>query len=444
MQLIDLTVCSSRIVRTMRARLKSLWAGRFGRNVIWMGGATGVGQLVFLLATPVLMRLYTPEAFAQVGILMTLQALLLAGMTGRIERSAPTAGKESRVVALVAAALIVLVTSIIGLITAVLFGFERILLELNIASDSGLLLFAFPLSVFTAGLQMVLHSWCVTTGHLRPVAFSKLLQSVAFVAVALLAGVTSGAALWLSAGFMISNVLAGSVLLALLGDLNRRFMRLRRRYIWAVVARSSNEIAASLGSSLLHSLAFYLPFLMIWTWYDDTVLGWFALVFRVGMAPISFLTAALAKSFWAEAADLAKRDPIRLRKFFVRTVVALGFAGIPFLAACLMAPVFFGSFFGKEWEGAGNVLAALSPMLVALLVFSSTNHLIVYKRQHWQMYCDALSVVLFAGVFWVFAAEGYEVGLTLGLSSLAFLLSYGIRFGLHLLANHLWTKEQQI
>lgn len=426
---------------SLTTKLARLVKGNFGRNVVWMTGSTVVAHGLFLAASPILTRMYSPEAFAQLGILTTLQALLLSGMSARIEWSVPTAGSQNRAAALVAAALVTLLGTSVLLTAGAWIFMDRIAAAFDLSDAVHLLLLALPLSTIAGGIQMVVHSWCVSTGKLRPVALSKFLQSAVFVGVALIMGAFTSALIWLPFGFLIGHIVASIAILALSIDMVRRLRKLRRRFMLAVVRSAGGEIMSSLGSSLLHNFAFYLPFLMIWVWYDETALGWFAFVFRIGTAPLGFLSAALAKSFWAEAADLAKRDPAHLRWFFLKTTRILAMVAVPFTLVCLAAPLYFAPIFGTEWDGAGDIMAALTPMLVSLLVFSSTNHLIVYRRQHWQLWSDAVSVILFGGVFVTLAQAGTGVTLTLAVASCAFLASYGLRFWLHLHANRLWSEE---
>lgn len=427
----------------MKRQIARILSGRFGRNIALMTGATVVGHMAFLLASPALTRLFDPSAFAVLSILMTLQALALAAATGRIEWSILTTKSPERAAALVKASLLFLLVATLGMGVALSLGIESATKKFALDSNMDLLLLALPISVLAAGLQLILHSWCVTTGNLKPIAISKLAQSILFVLIALAGGFFTGAGYWLAAGFTISHVVAGLILLALFVEVFKSSAGQSPKYIFAVVHNARREILASLGSSVLHRLAFYLPFLLIWALYDATTLGWFAFVFRMGTAPLSFLSGALAKGFWAEATDLSKTDPIALRRLFLKTIRILSIVGAAFAVFCLTAPLYFGFVFGEKWDGAGAILAAMTPMLFSQLVFSSTNHLIVYRRQHWQLWCDLLSIILFGGVFLGMAQAGQDIVFTLALSSFAFLVSYGLRFYLHLRANRLWTEDQK-
>ena len=109
---------------------------------------------------------------------------------------------------------------------------------------------------------------------------------------------------------------------------------------------------------------------------------------------------------------------------------------IPGTVICLSGPLYVGVLFGaEEWSEAGVILAALAPYLVGSFVFSSTNHLVVYGRQGYQLASDMFGVVL-AGMSVVVCAKlGQEFYVAVFFASVSVLLSYLLRFQLHLIAN---------
>jgi hypothetical protein len=101
-----------------------------------------------------------------------------------------------------------------------------------------------------------------------------------------------------------------------------------------------------------------------------------------------------------------------------------------------MAPLFIGPIFGaKEWGPAGYVLLAMTPHIVGAIVFSSTNHLIVYGRQSYQLISDII-VILLTGISVFFTAK-YNLGIVVCTAAISFsvLIGYILRFFLHLHAN---------
>jgi O-antigen/teichoic acid export membrane protein len=176
---------------------------------------------------------------------------------------------------------------------------------------------------------------------------------------------------------------------------------------------------------------------MIGSFFTLQELGWYALMQRLALAPVGLISSSIGTSFWSTAAEYARTKAHgELRKFYLRTTVQLSILIIPIVIACGMAPLFIGPIFGaKEWGPAGYVLLAMTPHIVGAIVFSSTNHLIVYGRQSYQLISDII-VILLTGISVFFTAK-YNLGIVVCTAAISFsvLIGYILRFFLHLHAN---------
>jgi len=95
------------------------------------------------------------------------------------------------------------------------------------------------------------------------------------------------------------------------------------------------------------------------------------------------------QSFWSDAAILVKTKPEQLKRFYLQSTKRLCVVAIPFTLIYLCGPLYIPLIFGREeWSGAGVILMSVTPYLFGMIVFSSTTHLIVYDKAHWQLLCD--------------------------------------------------------
>src|SRR5690606_16018177 len=147
--------------------------------------------------------------------------------------------------------------------------------------------------------------------------------------------------------------------------------------------------------------------LLIIHFYGQEVIGWYGLVFRAATAPMNLVSLAIVQSFWVDAVKLVKTDPSRLCTFYLGAIRRLAILAVFVAIAALLGPFYVPIVFGgEEWSGAGLLLAAVTPYLVGLVVFSPTTHLIVYKKAHWQLYCDLGTLIVAAGAFSAVALAG--------------------------------------
>ena len=69
------------------------------------------------------------------------------------------------------------------------------------------------------------------------------------------------------------------------------------------------------------------------------------------------------------------------------------------MVLCVGGPLYVGPIFGQdEWATAGYVLRSLSPLVLGTLVFAPLNHLVVHRRQSWQLIADGLRLALVVGI----------------------------------------------
>ncbi len=414
---------------------------RFRSNFLKIASANALAQIIGVASLPVLSRLYSPEDFGVLATYTLMQSIILSFITGRIEWIIPNAKSRSQASRLFGLGLAILAL-IMCVISFVLLIFNEPLMVILKLQENSLLLWLLPVGIIAGAFQLLLQSYYVFGGNLGQVGYSKLAQALITMALSLLLGfvalIGNGLVLAYIAGFI------GAVVVLLLGGgagilktstINfRRLMRLFRIYF--------RQIMASTMLSIVNiSMTMSITMLLI-LFYSSQIVGWYGLVFRIATAPIGLFTAAIAQSFWTDAAILAKTDPKALRIFYISSVKRLSLLALPFAVVFLLAPFYIPFIFGaKEWSGAGHLLMAVTPYLVGMIIFSPTTHLIVYGKAHWQLVCDLLTFVIAVIGFAMVANLGQEAWVAIAVTSIILLAGYLLRFVVHLHANSLQIKN---
>ena len=414
---------------------------QFRRNFLHLASANALAQLIGVLALPLLTRLFSPQDFGILAVYTATQSVLLAVVTGRFEWAVPSARHPSEAARLIGLGLVAtgLTTAIVG--GAIAWDGAAIAARLGLSETHRNLLWLLPLGVLAGGIQLLLESWHVFQAVMTPVSRAKLLQSVGTILTSVIAGALSAGALGLVAGYVLGFVLAGPVLARGQGQLFLRLKHLNLASLGAAFGLHWRDTAASLALSIVNvAMAMSMTFLLT-TYYDATTVGWYGLVFRAATAPIGLFTTAIVHSFWADAATLAKSDPAKLRRFFLQSVGRLAIFSLPVAAVCLAGPWYIGPIFGAaQWSGAGVLLAAVTPYLVGIIIFGPNTHMIVYGRQHWQLGCDLLTLIIASVLFGLSARLGYAAWVAVLAASAALFCGYLLRFALHLRANKLHAR----
>lgn len=421
-------------------KLERLLGGtdRFRKNFLKIASASLLAQTMGLLSLPILTRLFSAENFGALTTFLMVHSVLLAFITGRVDWIIPNAksNQDARSLMQIGTWLALLFIFVIGLLLT-LFK-SQFLLYFKFPSESILTELLF-IGLIAGALQLLLHAWFVYKGDLSAIGWGKLAQASATLIVSITLGLLGFLTTGLISAYIIGFFAAAAVLICKGSD---AFTNLSPK---AFLVESPQKITTYTSTIIFNSalsitnvfMNMSLVFLIM-IFYNNTILGWYGIVFRMATAPIGLITAGLVQSFWSDAAILVKEDPLSLRNFYYASTKRLMLVAIPltviFLCGPLYIPIIFGS---EEWSGAGKILAAVTPYLIGTIVFSPTTHLIVYNKAHWQLACDLTTLISSCIVFAIMASRGISAEWVILSSSSIMLLGYLFRFLLHLKANTL-------
>ena len=163
---------------------KALPKNAFARGVSVLVGGTVGAQVLMVLASPLLTRLYTPEDFGLLAVYASILSLFTVIASLRYELAIPLPEKDSE-----AAHVAILSLLIVGLITAIsalviLIGGERLAQLIN-APDMANYLWLIPVGVLAIGCYQVFNYWAIRTKSFGTIAKTKISQSLATLAVQL-------------------------------------------------------------------------------------------------------------------------------------------------------------------------------------------------------------------------------------------------------------------
>ncbi len=393
-------------------------------------GASFVALMVPLSATPILTRLYSPQDFAAAAVFNGLLVTVAGFGCWRLDWMIPNAADADDAVALS-------VTGIaFGVLVATLLACGIWLTEDYLHSWRGAvilgpLLFVLPIGVLAFTLREVFNAWYLRLADLKIPSAARITHALGRTGVSVGAGVGG----WGPAGLIWGQVAGSVASVAVLSPAAReQIRRLGALHIsWRnSVRRHGTQASLSVAVTLvLNSSQMIVPLLLV-QYYSDVEVGWYSLMQRVAVAPLGVVTTALGQSFWAEAAQLAKEDRGRLKMLYFRTTRRLLLMSIPLVLVCAAGPWYVGAIFGRsEWADAGYVLQGMAPMVLGMLVFAPLNHLVVHRKQAWQLAADGCRLVLVAGIIVSSSWVGIPFVLVVFMTSLASLAAYVILFVLH-------------
>jgi O-antigen/teichoic acid export membrane protein len=403
--------------------------GRLRRAVVVLMTGTAFGQLLILLASPVLTRLYTPDDFGVLGVFSALLMVFGIAASLRYELAIPLAEDDTRMINLLALSLAVtlLISSLAG-VALWLWG-EMIAGWLKTEALRPLL-WLLPVGFLTMGCNRTLTHWAIRRQEFGHITRTQISRSVGQVTIQIGCGYLALGQFGLLAGQIVGQS-AGTTTLALAfhrieGELWRT---VRLREMARAAARYSDLPMFGAGAALLSNAGRFGPALLVAALYGAEVAGWFALAHRILSTPVS-LSVAVARVYLSEAPRRARAEAGGLYTLFKKTAWRLLAFGVLSLGLVMVAgPQLFALVFGSVWTEAGRYAQFLAFVALGQLVVGPISQtLIVFERQDLQLGCDAFRCGVLLLVFFAAHQLTWSPLLTIAVLSIVMTLCHVLLF----------------
>jgi O-antigen/teichoic acid export membrane protein len=386
----------------------------------------GLGQLLILASSPILSRLFDPDAFGVFGVITSIESILVVTAALRFELAEPLPRSDEDASALVALGTI----SVVGwtIFSAVVL----LLLRSSLASwtstpevaDVALLI---PIVLLFDGLGNVLAYWSIRKARFGQLSASRVAQGAGQVAGQLGLGPARASAGSLIVGYALGK-LVNTVWLAF--DAWRSQTTRLARVSWSAVRRQASRYRrfplVSSWSALANSGGLQLPAILMAALFAPEAAGWFLLANRVVVGPATIFGQASAQAFHGEVAQLTHGERQPLRPAVQGLCRQLTFLGLlPTVVLVCFGPPLFELVFGSQWHEAGQYLRLLAPAYFAQFIVSPLAPvLVVLERQGVQAAWDVIRLVAVIASLALPAAFGWSALDAIGVFAVATLATY--------------------
>lgn len=353
--------------RTIAKRKKFGFAG----DVLKLVSGTTFAQLIGLLAAPILTRLYAPEAYGIVALFASITGILgvIACMRYELAIMLPERDEEAANLLGVSLGFTLLISLL--LVPLVWWGRAPLLRWLNTPA-LGAYLWLVPLVVFLSGVFLVLNYWNSRTKHFGRLSIAGVTSSLTTTPLTIGLGFAGHA----TAGSMIGSGITGQAVATLvLGGQTWRddrrvfFKSIRWRAMGEGIKRYKKFPLYDSWASLMNVISGQLPPLLFAIFFSSTVVGFYALGYRLLSMPSILIGSAISQVFFQHAA-VAQNDGTLtrvVRKTFTQ-LMALGL--FPILLVMITGKDIFSVVFGSRWAEAGVYAQILAPWVLLNFVSS--------------------------------------------------------------------------
>jgi len=412
------------VLRTRNIERVTTWLGESGSRASLaklMGGSLGV-QLLLLLATPILTRLFTAADFGVLGVFLSLASIGGAVATLRYEMAivvAPSRVASRCLFWLAAAATVtscVLAAMVVWLAPGLL---DWIRGGETIRTYTWLL----PLAVLISATGLTVSRVASRCNAFGRMSAAMLAGRSADVAIKIVLGAAFNlGGFGLILGFVVGELIHVVLLIVILKEWSWRpplRWKLYRRLFCKYIDFPRYILPAGLFSALAASL----PVIVFAAVFGPMVAGYMELTRRVLGRPMAVFGNRYYAVFYQKSVDqLRSRGSISsIVEKSLSLLILLGFG--PFLLVGLFGGPLFGLVLGREWTEAGRYAAVLAPAWYLATVVSPIRVFNTLERQALAFRWGLVHVLLICGAL----ALGVGLGrpyLTVAFLSCAMSLGY--------------------
>src|SRR5690625_1899292 len=161
----------------MRSKIITFIRKPFIKNVAIMVSGTAAAQLIAMVLSPFITRVYGPEAYGIMGTFMAIIQILipLAALKFPIAIVLPKDNKEAIELVRLSFFTVLFVTILVSLL---LFLFHSVIVLAFGLEEVSIYLYFIPLAVFFAGLVEICEQWLIRTKQFHVTAKTNFLRSI--------------------------------------------------------------------------------------------------------------------------------------------------------------------------------------------------------------------------------------------------------------------------
>lgn len=338
------------------------------RRIFKVGSGSALAQLLTALSTPILTRLYAPEAHAIWAVFLSVSLLFSGIATLRYELAVVLPKQRETAASLVFAGLFsALAFSLMGAIAVYLS--HDILFETGQVPFVRAWIWLVPLAVFSAATHQLMAAWCTREASFGAYSFGQFLLPSAVVGSQLLFALSGRTdASGLVGGTVAGQLLAAGLMAAYIGKRDLHGLRgaCRLRCIMSAMLQYKSYPLYMTPSTLAGVARERSSYFLLGRFGAPEAAGHYGLVSRIIGLPNTFVAGAIRPVFFQHAVG---KDIRALQEPVIESIRLLGCASALFWGPCVMhAPWLIQKLFGSAWGPAAPLAIALSVPAIPLLM----------------------------------------------------------------------------
>lgn len=374
----------------------NLFKSTFVKNVLIMATGTAGAQLITIAMSPIVTRLYGPEAFGIMGAFISLTGIIVpvAALTYPTAIVLPRSDKNAKRLIRLSLYIVMIMAILTGLL---IFIIKDYIIDVFHIGKLEPFLYLIPFVILFAGLVQVLKQWLIRIKQFKVTAKVNLFQSI----VVNFGKVGIGLVYPLAVVLILSQVAANALRVVMmllfikksnynseydLPESNLSIKELAKKYKDFPLYRAPEEIFSALSINT--------PILLLTSFFGPATAGFYSIGNMVLSLPSNLIGQSIADVFYQRITQAANNGE-QISKLIKKTTLALiGIGVIPFGIVILFGPYLFELIFGDIWTVAGEYARWIA--LASFAIFINKPSVMAIPVLNAQRFYLVFSIIRFA------------------------------------------------
>lgn len=387
------------------------------KNFLTMFTGTVLAQVVTVMMSPVLSRLYSPEDFGLLALYVALCGVCVIFATGNYEMCIllPKYNKAAYHIVIVAVFCSISFCSL--LLLGALFYHEEILLFLN-NDNFSVWLYILPFGVFITSLVNIFTYWSNRNKLYFIMSKVTIIRSIATVTINVICGVLA----LFSGGLIIGTFVGGfSGFLKLF----KTFRSMTKQFTFSpkisiLYAKKYKKFPLfNMWAMQMNNISGILPIFILGWYFSSEIVGLYSMAYRCTSLPMGVIGSSIGSVYLQRCSELRENRKTIAEltyKIFSKLVII---ASVPFSILFAFGDLVFVFVLGDSWKIAGEYASLLSPWLALVFVCSPLSSLMIVLEKQKQNFCFQLCMMIFRGIALICAGlVGYDSCMAIALYSI--------------------------
>ena len=389
----------------MRNFLDKYRTSPFAKNVSVLASGSIIAQVISVLISPILSRLYSPEDYGLLAVFLSVLNMITVIMCFRYELAIVLPKSESEAVNLVKLCLVLATALTLILLPASILFSEEISSVLGNPNISFWLPFL-VITIFVTAIYNTLNFFLTRSQEFKTITKSKVYQSIGQSAT--------------SVGFGLYGMTSiGLILSAIVGQLLSAFTlaysSLKRIFVFhksdinkiRLLAKRYKEFpTVNMPLAIIDIFSLQVIVLLISNFFADEITGYYSFALRLLTIPSVLIGGAIGQVFYQRLSDMVNNNG-NYKSLILQTWKTLfAISIVPLGLIIFFAPDIFAFVFGERWRYSGSISSILCIMYFFMFLTAPVSSIyLIFKQQKLALIFTFISFVyrplsIYAGYYY--------------------------------------------